>query len=85
MVGMLQLMQWLLILPLRVLTSILGSFQVFVVIGSHLEHQLVVDDHRGPAAPPVDGLVIPVRESPGFTFILLLLLTRLPWFIPLDC
>lgn len=30
----------------------------------------------GSATPPVDSLVVPVRESLGFTFILLLLLTR---------
>ena len=36
----------------------------------------MADDHSGSATPPVDGLVIPVRESLGFTFLLLLLLTR---------
>lgn len=36
----------------------------------------MVGDHRGSATPPVDCVVIPVRESLGFTFILLLLLTR---------
>ena len=70
--------------------SVLGSPGFLLWLGSHLGHKLVADDHSCsallPVVPPSTGYPRQ-RESLGFTFILLLLVTRpsLPHTWTINC